>query len=148
MSELTLWKEKEIGKLKREIEYLFERCWTNLGMAVYLERISDSISVETAINGDTFVVKAVVPGADIKDLTVHATPETLTIKASRSEAAYRNGPSSQRVEKRISEVSREIPFPFQVNVDQVRAILHKDILTVLAPRWVPPKGRTIQIELG
>jgi len=64
MSELIPWMDKEINKMRREMECLFNRCWPDIGADLFLENISGGILLETVLTEDTFMIRAVLPGID------------------------------------------------------------------------------------
>ena len=45
MSELIPWMDKEINKMRREMECLFNRCWPDIGADLFLENISGGIFI-------------------------------------------------------------------------------------------------------
>ncbi|MEE9420386.1 MAG: hypothetical protein V3W43_12955, partial [Desulfatiglandaceae bacterium] len=58
MSELIVWKNQEIRKLRRDLDRLIDRCWADLGVSLFLCRVTEDISVETFETKDALIVKA------------------------------------------------------------------------------------------
>ena len=56
MSELILWKEEEINKLKRDIDRLFDRCWSDFGVCRFLGEVSEGFSIKLTETEDNLVV--------------------------------------------------------------------------------------------
>ena len=46
MSQLIVWKNQEMSKLRRDLDRLINRCWDDLGMNLFLGEVTQDISVE------------------------------------------------------------------------------------------------------
>ena len=146
MSELIPWMDKEINKMRRDMERLFNRFWPDIEADLFLEDVSGGISVETFLTEDTFMIKAVLPGIDPKSLDISVTDDKLTIKGSKKEESVEGSGYYQRVERKLSSFSRTIPLPFQTRIREIKATLHRGILNIVVPKWKPQKARCIEIE--
>ena len=85
MSELIPWMDKEINKMRRDMDRLFNRFWPDIGADLFMEDVSGGISLETVLTEDIFMIKAVLPGIDPKSLDISVTEDKLTIKGSKKE---------------------------------------------------------------
>ena len=146
MSELIPWMDKEINKMRREMECIFNRCWPDIGADLFLEDISGGISLETVLTEDTFMIRAVLPGIDPKSLNISVTADKLTIKGSKREVSVKGSGYYQRIERKLSSFSRTISLPFHTRIRKIKATLNKGILNIVVPRWKPQKARYIEIE--
>jgi len=146
MSELIPWMDKEINKMRREMECLFNRCWPDIGADLFLENISGGILLETVLTEDTFMIRAVLPGIDPKSLDISVTDDKLTIKGSKKEVSVEGNGYYQRVERKLSSFSRTIPLPFHARIREIKATLNKGILNIVVPKWKRQKSRCIEIE--
>ena len=102
MSELIPWMDKEINKMRRDMDRLFNRCWPDIGAELFLEDVSGGISLETILTEDTFLIKAVLPGIDPKSLDITVTDDKLTIKGSKKETSVKESGYYKRVERKLS----------------------------------------------
>ncbi len=112
MSELIPWMDKEINKMRRDMDRLFNRCWPDIGAELFLEDVSRGFSLETFLTEDTFLIKAVLPGIDPKTLDITISDDKLTIKGSKKEVSVEGSGYYKRVERKLSRFSRTIPLPF------------------------------------
>ncbi len=146
MSELIPWMDKEIHKMRREMECLFNRCWPDIGADLFLEDVSGGISFETVLTQDRFIIRAALRGIDPKSLDISVTDDKLTIKGRKKEVSVEGSGYYQRIERKLSSFSRTIPLPFHARIREIKATLNKGILKIVVPRWKPQKVRYIEIE--
>ena len=146
MSELIPWMDKEINKMRRDMDRLFSRCWPDIGAELFLEDVSGGISLETLLTEDTFLIKAVLPGIDPKTLDISVTDDKLTIKGSKKEESVEGSGYYKRVERKLSCFSRTIPLPFYTQIREIKATLNRGILNIVVPKWKPQKACCIEIE--
>ena len=146
MSKLIPWMDKEINKMRRDMDRLFSRCWPDIGAELFLEDVSGGISLETLLTEDTFLIKAVLPGIDPKTLDISVTDDKLTIKGSKKEASVEGSGYYKRVERKLSCFSRTIPLPFYTQIREIKATLNRGILNIVVPKWKPQKACCIEIE--
>jgi HSP20 family protein len=94
--------------------------------------------VEEFRDGDTYVIKAELPGIDPeKDVDISVAEGMLTMRAEREEKSESKDKGAYRSEFRYGSFSRSIPLPRGVNTDEVLASYTDGILEVRVPL---PKG--------
>jgi HSP20 family protein len=146
MSELIPWVDKEISKMRRDMDRLFNQCWPDIGADLFSEDISRGISLETILTQDTFMIKAVLPGVDPKSLDISVTDDKLIIKGCKKEESVAGSGYYQRIERKLSSFSRTVPLPFRARIGEIKATLNRGILNIVVPKWKPQKVRYIEIE--
>ena len=146
MSELIPWMDKEINKMRRDMDRLFSRCWPDIGAELFLEDVSGGISLETVLTEDIFLIKAVLTGIDPKSLDISVTDDKLTIKGSKREESVEGSGYYKRVERKLSCFSRTIPLPFYTQIREIKATLSRGILNIVVPKWKPQKACCIEIK--
>jgi HSP20 family protein len=146
MLELIVWKNQEIRKLRRDLDRLIDRCWADLGVSLFLCRVTEDISVETFETKDALIVKAELHGMDPKDLDISLSQDTLTIKGEKQIEIVQDGGYYSRVERRLASFSRSIPLPFRVKVEGIKATFKQGVLEIVLPKWRPKKAHFIKIE--
>jgi HSP20 family protein len=88
------------------------------------------IRVEEELKGDSYVLRAEVPGVDPeKDVDITVRDGVLTIKAERSEKKESNG----RSEFSYGSYLRSVTLPTGADEDGIKASYDKGILTVSVP---------------
>jgi len=138
--------DKEIDKMRRDVERLFNRCLPDIGAELFSEEVSGGISFDTLLTDDTFTIRAVLPGIDPESLDISIRDDKLTIRGSRKRESVKGAGFYQRVEKRFSSFSRTISLPFHAVAEEVKATLNKGVLNIMVPRWNPEKARNIKIK--
>lgn len=146
MSQLILWKNRELRKLKRDMDRLFDRCWSEAGISLFLGPLAGTTAIRKSVTEDAFVVRAELGNIDQKDLSITVAHDTLTIRGARKAKSVNTEGFYEQIEERLHTFTRHIPLPFKVEVDEIKAHLKDGILTIVAPRQKPQKVRRIQID--
>ena len=148
MTELIIWKNREINKLRRDIERTFRRCCTELSVP-----FSPSIAVETyamdlSETDDTLMLTARLPGIRQEDVNISLTDDALTIEAKRTDQRIEDGGDYHRIEEHTGSFSRTIRLPQKVNVDDSEATFKDDVLKIVMPKrkLTEIQGTHIQIR--
>lgn len=140
MSDLVRWFETRRSPIE-----LFERLFAG-------EPGVSPIRVEEAVEENTFVVRAELPGIDPdKDVEVTMANGLLSIKAQREEKKEHKDRHSYRSEFRYGSFVRHLPLPDGVSQDDITASYKDGVLEVRAPMPekapAEPKSK-IQITKG
>lgn len=146
MSELILWKEREINRLRKDMDRLFKSCGCDAGLSIFLEKTSESITIETVVTRDSFIVKAVLKDTGTEDLEITITNENLILRGSKKKLTAVNKTSSWFEERYVNSFIRTIPLPFRIEISEVKAVLRGNLLTINLPRWKPEKIYLIAVE--
>lgn len=97
-------------------------------------------------DGESFVVRAEVPGIDPSKLEVQATADSLTIKGERSKQRAPEGVSWHRRERDHGVFNRSLNLPQAVNPDKITAKYEFGVLELILPRAEESKPRRISID--
>lgn len=146
MSELILWMDKEINKMKRDMDRLFRESWSEIGVGLLQEKVSQPIRVETFMTEEAFIIRAVLPGIDPKDLNISVKDYQLTIKGCKKEDTADDGYCNQMARK-LRSFYRTVPLPFKAVPEEIKATLNSDILNIQIPRRDLKEQRYIKIEI-
>ena len=146
MSELILWMNKEIDRMRRDMDRLFNRCWPDIGADLLMEGVSGGISLEIFQTEEALTIKAVLSGVDPGSLEISVTDDKLMIKGCKQEASVEGSGYYQRVQRKLSSFSRTVPLPSRARIGKIRATLNKGILKIVVPKWKHRETRSIKIE--
>ena len=146
MSELILWKDREMNRLRKDMDRLFKSCWSDAGLSIFFEKTSENIAIDTVVTRDSFIVEAVLKDMAPEDMEVIVTNEKLTIRGSRKKHAATKKESNWFEERCVSAFVRTIPLPFRIEISEVKAIMRGNLLKITLPRWKPEKFYLITIE--
>lgn len=147
MSELILWTNREINKLRRDIDRLFERLWMGFGGGADLPGDMRGPYFELLDEGDTLVVNAELPGMRPKDVEISVREDMLFIRAEKRQAVETSGPFYRRVEQSFRSVSRRIKLPCRVKATDVRADYKAGVFRIVMPKIEMEKKKGIKIRV-
>ena len=146
MSELILWKEREMTRWREDMDRLFKSCWSDAGLSVFLEKTSENMAIQTKVTRDSFIVEAVLKDLGPEDLEVVITNEKLTIKGSQKKQAAAVNKSNWFERRYVNTCIRTIPLPFRIEISEAKAVLKGNLLKIDLPRWRPENIYLIAIE--
>jgi len=147
MSELILWKNQEISKMRRDMQRLFNRFWYGFGVQMSPEEGGGIPSIDLSETEDTLTIKAVFPGIKPEDMDISVTEDTLFIQGEIREEAVEKNANYQRVEKRSGSFSRTISLPCRIKVDEIKAVYKEGILKITMLKCEPDKARGVRIQV-
>jgi HSP20 family protein len=149
MSELRLWKDEEMIKLRRDIDRLFDRCWSEFGVCRFLGEVSEGFSIQLIATEESIIFRAELKGVSPENLDVSITNDTfLTIKGEKSVATAEEGGYYHSVKRRFRSFSRTFRLPCRVRVGETKATYKEGILKVVMPKWEPQRPRCIKVEIS
>jgi HSP20 family protein len=96
-------------------------------------------------NGDSFEIKAELPGFSKSELNVKIQGNYLEISGSRK-ADLPEGYTVHRVERKVASFSRSFTLPAEVDASKVEASLANGILSLKLPKAEAAKPRQITIN--
>ena len=146
MTELILWKNREIDRLRRDIERTFRRCCAGFGVPSTLMEFSEGISVNLSETDEALVLTAKLPGMEPENLDISVTDNALTLKGVTKEEATQVNDSYYRIEKRVGSFSRTISLLRRVKVDEIEATYQDDVLEITMPKRDPKEPDRIRIR--
>jgi HSP20 family protein len=147
MSELILWKNQEITKLRRDMQRLFNRFWYDFGVPILPEEITEPPSIDVSETKDTLTIWAKFPDVDPEDMDISVTGDTLIIKIERREETIEANDRYHRVERRSGSFSRTISLPCRVKVGEIKAMYKEGLLKITMPKCEPEEACGVPIQV-
>lgn len=92
-----------------------------------------------------FVLKADLPGIDVKDLDIRLVQNRLTVSGTRTEEKEQKGERYYVTERAFGSFTRSFTLPEATNSDKVDADLSNGVLTITIPKL--PGARAKQVEV-
>jgi len=129
----------ELARLQREMDRAFG--WANEGRGACC--VFPSINIYD--DGESFLVRAELPGVGAKDLDVQATANSVRIKGERRGEKTPSGQSYQRRERDYGVFDRTVELEAAIDPDKLEAKLENGVLTIVAPKAVEAKPRRVTI---
>jgi HSP20 family protein len=146
MSELILWKNQEMSKLRRDMDRLFSRLWSDFGMEGFADDMSEG-PIEITETEDAVRVKAELKGIKPEDLDISVVRNRLTIKGKKSEKTIEKGKYYQKIERSYGSFSRSVILPSGIDIDKIKATFEKGTLDIVIPKRESEKVQGIKIEV-
>jgi HSP20 family protein len=92
------------------------------------------------------VVKAELPGMDVKDIDIALTDGLLTIKGERKMEKEDKEENYHRIERQFGSFSRSLNLGTKVRTDGIEASYKDGILTVTLPKVEESKPKKIEVQ--
>ncbi len=146
MPQLTLWKNQEINKLRRDMDRLFSRIWNDFSMPVPAGSTYERPFIDLMEKDNHLELKAEIPGVKPEDLDISISEDLLTIKGKTEDETIQNEGNVHRVERRFGSFSRSIQLPCRVEIDEITASYKKGILSITMPKCKKETKRKISIK--
>lgn len=103
-------------------------------------------SVDIYQTDNEIVLRADLPGVDPKNVDIHVSDHSVTLKGEVQQSEEFKQENAYRVERRYGSFLRTIPLPSQVDPDRATAQFRQGILEVHLPRTGTDRGRRIPIN--
>lgn len=97
-------------------------------------------------DGESFAVRAEIPGIDPADLEIQATARALQIKGERKEASGDAKVSYHRRERDHGYFNRSLSLPQPIDPDKIVASYKDGVLEVVLPKADEVRARRIQVS--
>ncbi|MCC7497192.1 MAG: Hsp20/alpha crystallin family protein [Bryobacterales bacterium] len=105
-----------------------------------------SPNVDIAETQNELVLKADVPGVDLKDIDIQFENGTLTVKGERKYEHQADTDGYHRRERSFGSFMRCFALPDTVDPEQLKATFENGVLTITMPKKEVAKARSIKIE--
>ena len=142
MQELTLWKNREINRIRRDLADMFHRHCQNLDIPAFSDNILDISETE-----DTLILSVEIPDADPEDIDISVTENSLLISARIEKETISEGDQFRRIEKQVNSFKRRLTLPCRVEVETIKATYKNSILKIVMPKCGRSIARTIRLEI-
>lgn len=104
-----------------------------------------SLTMDVVETGDSFVVRAAVPGVDPKDVDISVEEDILTIKGEFSTREEKEEENYLRREIRAGSFQRQLRLPPTVDPEKADAKFEHGMLTLTLPKKPEARARSIKI---
>ena len=102
------------------------------------------VQIQLSESGDSFEVKAEVPGFTEKELEIRAEPGRVTISGKRETSKEEKNGKTLYSETGSDELLRVVELPTNIDTDKTSATLKNGVLTLVLPK--APNARTVRIQ--
>ena len=144
--ELVPWRlGGSLGPFHKEINKMWDEFFR--GPALTRRLAEWSLSIDMSETKDNFVVKAELPGLDIKDVSLTISGDILTIKGEKKHEEEEKDEHRHYVERFYGSFQRSFQLPVNVKTDKIEATFDKGVLKVMLPKTEEAKKKEIEIKV-
>lgn len=148
MLELTVWKNQQLDTLRRDLDRLFDRLWTDLGISLLPEELLRWPAVHLAEDATTLTIQVDIPEAALGTLRLTVLKDLLVIEGEKQSRPIRREGEQHRAERRFGSFTRRIQLPCRVIEDEVKATFTDGILRIVMPKKLPARPSSIRINVA
>jgi HSP20 family protein len=141
MTELIIWKNREMDKMRREVDRLFNRMWDDFGSSLFSGPCMDISETQ-----DVVVIRAELPGVESNDVQISVTDRTLYLSGEKKVKKVMRGEQFYRVERRFGSFSRKIELPCSVEVEEIKATYENGVLMIVMPKCKDRNGSRVKVK--
>jgi HSP20 family protein len=134
-------------KLRKDMDRLFNRLWSDFGVSAFPKEIEEGPYIDLTETDDTLIVTAELPSINPEDVDVSITGNSLTISGEQRRETIKEKPHYLRVERRFGAFSRTVRLPCRVKVEDIRATYKKGVLRITMPKCDPDKPFGVKVEI-
>lgn len=150
---LSKWQPfKELSTMRKQMDRLFEDMLSvsdNDWMGLHNMGGMWSPAVEIAEKDNELILKAAIPGIDVKDLDVEVSEDRVTISGEhQSESKTEDKDKNYfRSEFHYGKFERVIPLPMAVKTDEIKSDFNKGVLTLTLPKVEDSPKKSVKVKL-
>jgi HSP20 family protein len=146
MFELVPWRRNR-GALARPRRDLFNWFFEDLTLPDFWTAEQEWLpAFDVSETENEIVVKAELPGMDVKDIDIALTDGLLTIKGERKLEREDKKDNYHRIERQFGSFSRSLNLREKVKADGIEAAYKDGILTVALPKAEESKPKKIEVK--
>ena len=142
------WKPfDELTTLRREMDSIWDRFFTEPPFHERYVAHEWQPTIDLKDTKDKLILKAELPGLDVKDVELTLTDDILTIRGEKKEEKETKDEHLFFVESYIGAFERKIKLPTLVKTDKIDATFKKGVLTINLPKSEEAKKKEIKIKV-
>ena len=146
MFELVPWRRNR-GALARPRRDLFNWFFEDLTLPDFWSAEQEWLpAFDVSETENEIIVKAELPGMDVKDIDIALTDGLLTIKGERKLEKEDKKENYHRIERQFGSFSRSLNLREKVKADGIEAAYKDGILTVALPKAEESKPKKIEVK--
>ena len=148
MPGLIIWKNRELDKMKRDIERLMSRLRNDFSLSTLSRLEQRGPYIELSETADNLIVKAEIPGIDPENLEVSIIEGVLTIRGETKDETTSEENNYHVTERRHESFSRSIQLPCKIEITDIEATYKEGTLVIVMPKCKPDAVREIKIKVS
>lgn len=143
---LTRWDPSaDFAAMRNMMDRFFDQPLGRLPFRGSEDLATANLSLDVVETGDTFVIKAAVPGVDPKDVEISVDEDVLTIRGEFNKQEETKDENYIRREIRTGSFQRQLRLPPTVEPEKATATFEHGLLTLSIPKKAEARARSIKI---
>jgi HSP20 family protein len=135
MFELIPWRRtRDVDVFRSTVDSLFDRFFEDRPLQLFGQDGGWMPSVDVSETDGEFIVKAEIPGMEVKDIEVSLNKGTLTINGERNRDREENQGNYHCVERSYGSFRRMFHLPTEVDSEKVEAGYKDGVLKIRLPK--------------
>lgn len=147
MSDMIPRTSGELGRLRQDMDNLFERFFEGFPRLGLTRRMGLTPAIDLSETKDDIIVKVEIPGIDSKDIDISLSGNVLGIKGEKRQEKVDKDEDFHRVERSYGSFSRSVRLPCEVEEEKITATYERGVLNVRLPKCEPSKPKRIKIDV-
>lgn len=150
---LIPWKhrseDRPVAGLQREMNRLFDDFFgRDFGIEPFRGPGQWMPALDVSETDKAVIVKAELPGLDVKDVEVSITGSVLTVRGEKKDEKEQKTRNYHRIERTYGSFERVVQLPCPVKNDQTQATFKNGVLTIELPKSEQVRSKSVQIKTG
>ena len=136
----------DLSTFRREMDRVFERFFGEMPR-LDLSGAGWAPHLDMTETKECLIVKAELPGLEVKDLDITISGNTLTLKGEKRQVKEEKDEHHHLIERSYGGFARTVELPAPVAADKVKAAFKNGVLTITLPKTEEAKRKAISIEV-
>lgn len=147
MADLIVWKNQQIGKMRRDMDRLINRMCSDFGVYAFPGESGDFPRLELSETAAALTLTAELPGVNPEDLEISIASDNLTIRGRRKMESVESNQHFRKTETRIGSFLRTVRLPCRIRVEETRATHRHGVLRISMPKAEAAKTSAVNVRV-
>jgi HSP20 family protein len=148
MPGLIIWKNQEMGRLKRDMDRLLARFFDDFSVPIFGRPFREGPFIDLSETKDRLILRAEIPGVTPEDLDISISGDVLTVSGEVRQGFVTDEEEYRPAEVEYGYFSRTIQLPCRVRIHEVSAVYKDGLLSIDMPKCEPQPARKIKIKIS
>ncbi|MFO7460203.1 MAG: Hsp20/alpha crystallin family protein [Desulfatiglandales bacterium] len=148
MPGLIIWKNQEMGRLKKDMDRLLARFIHDFAVPFFGRPFKEGPFIDLSETKDRLILRAEIPGMSAEDLDISISGDMLTVKGETRQDFVTGEEDYRSTEREYGYFSRTIQLPCKVQIHEVKATYKDGLLSIDMPKCEPEPSREIKIKIS
>ena len=148
MPGLIIWKNQEMGRLKKDMDRLLARFFDDFAVPFFVRPFREGPFIDLSETKDRLILRAEIPGVNPEDLDISISGDVLTVSGEARQDFVTEEEGYRSTEREYGYFSRTIQLPCKVQLHEVKATYKDGLLSIDMPKCEPEPFREIKIKIS